>query len=103
MEKPRALELLLDELASEGVENPIEVYPDTEALIFFDAKHSKEPDPVVLNAKECQLIFSSYENTEAFLKALPESKKTSIALYQINLESEICDLLERNLAAVDLY
>lgn len=97
MEKPQALNQLLEELRDEGVDDRAETSKTSHAKIYLTAGG----DPITLNKEECELLLGSPETVNQLLEALGEPKDAAIELHLVAVDEEVQDALERGFAAVD--
>lgn len=98
MSKPEELALLVEELKSEGILSFVETNRTSKAIFYLSAN---DDDGFELTADECRLLLASPSTVNRMVNTLPESAEISIELFDITINDDVRDALERNFATVD--
>jgi hypothetical protein len=100
MEKPAALLTLLEELKGEIRTSSVQTVDGSKVHIYLDGNAAAAEDPVILNRRDCEVLFDSAESIELVMKVLGRPKHASIELHEVELPQEVLDALEREFVSV---
>jgi len=94
---PVALEQLLDNLKATVLNSSVDTISQSHALIHL----SGEPEPLRLDAQQCELLFDSMESTEQLYDSLNKPADAVIELHRVNLDEEVLESLNRLFTSVE--
>ena len=100
MKKPASLMTLLDELKGEIRASSVQTVSGSKAYIYLDENAAAAEDSIVLNRRDCEVLFDSTESIELLMKALGHPKHASIEFHEVELPLEVLDALEREFMSV---
>lgn len=99
MKKPSDLVQLIENLESEIDDSSVETEHGSCAVIHTE--YNADDKGIVLNERECKLVFHSEKTAERLFDALGSPAEATITLTDIVLEDAVIECLERNFRAVD--
>lgn len=98
MKKPSDLIQLIEDLEAQTHNSSVEADSSSHAIIH--SEHT-DKDGILLNEKECKLLFNSEYTVEQLFEALEKPAEATVMLYNLVLEDGVTESLERNFTAVD--
>ena len=99
MKKPESLIQLLEDLHDERIHSDVDIAKTSEAIIYPE-DDAADGSGIRLTGEECRLLFSSPPVVERLIESLEDANAT-ISLFDLNLDSEVLETLERSFKAVD--
>ncbi len=100
MKKPTALTDLIQELQDERDSSNVDIYKESHAVVYLDAKALSADDGIKLTGDECLVLLANAETVERLVETL-DSKNASIVIHSMDLPDQTLEALERNFVAVD--
>jgi hypothetical protein len=98
MKRPTDLVQLIEELKDEVHDSTVRADKTAKAVIHID---EDDETGLAFTAEECSLLLHSEYTVKQMHEALGEPEEATISLYNLDLDQEVLDALERTFAAVD--
>lgn len=86
---------MVEDLENEIHDSTVTVSPDSEATIIGDF------GTVVLDARQCQVLFHSRHAVTCLYETLGSPKSAAITLHELGIMADVMDALERRFSAID--
>ena len=98
MNRPIAVDRLIEELESELIDSDVEVSKDSRMVIFLN---EDDKTGFELNADEAKLALANADTAQRLIDAVDHPSTASLLLKDISLDDDVLSILERSFNAVD--